>query len=303
MELIILYLTAALAVSFLCSILEAVLLSTPATFIAAREKEGAKHAQLLRRLKLHVDKPISAILSLNTVAHTVGAAGVGAEAVKVFGEAYFGIISAVLTILILVLSEIIPKTVGAGYWRQLALPSAPVIRAMIVITYPLVVLSELITRLLSPKRPPLSVSREEVSAMVSVGTQEGVFQTQENKIIQNLIRLDNIPVREIMTPRTVAVTAPERLSLREFYTNRLFRIYSRIPVYGTIPTSSPAACSSKPYSRSWLKTNSTCAFRTSGVRSWPAPGKPRRQPFGSRCSSTRSTSRRFTTNTVVSRAS
>ena len=121
MELIILYLTAALAISFLCSILEAVLLSTPMSFIAMKEKEGAKNAPLLMRQKQDIDKPISAILSLNTIAHTIGAAGVGAEAVKVFGEAYFGIISAVLTILILVLSEIIPKTVGACYWRQLAM--------------------------------------------------------------------------------------------------------------------------------------------------------------------------------------
>lgn len=235
MELIILYLTAALAISFLCSILEAVLLSTPMSFIAMKEKEGAKNAPLLMRQKQDIDKPISAILSLNTIAHTIGAAGVGAEAVKVFGEAYFGIISAVLTILILVLSEIIPKTVGACYWRQLAMSSAPVIRAMIIICYPLVLLSELITKLVSSKKQPLSVSREEVSAMVSVGRQEGVFQPREDKVIQNLFRLDHVTVREIMTPRTVAATAPERTTLREFYANHLFRIFSRIPVYGDSP--------------------------------------------------------------------
>lgn len=235
MELIILYLTAALAISFLCSILEAVLLSTPMSFIAMKEKEGAKNAPLLMRQKQDIDKPISAILSLNTIAHTIGAAGVGAEAVKVFGEAYFGIISAVLTILILVLSEIIPKTVGACYWRQLAMSSAPVIRAMIIVCYPLVLLSELITKLVSSKKQPLSVSREEVSAMVSVGRQEGVFQPREDKVIQNLFRLDHVTVREIMTPRTVAATAPERTTLREFYANHLFRIFSRIPVYGDSP--------------------------------------------------------------------
>ena len=175
MELIILYLSVALAISFLCSILEAVLLSTPMSFIAMKEQEGAKYAPLLMRQKQDIDKPISAILSLNTIAHTIGAAGVGAEAVKVFGEEYFGIISAVLTVLILVLSEIIPKTVGACYWRQLAMFAAPGIRAMIVVCYPLVPLSELITQPVSSKKQPLSVSREEVSAMVSVERHEGVF--------------------------------------------------------------------------------------------------------------------------------
>lgn len=235
MELIILYLTVALAISFLCSILEAVLLSAPMSFIAMKQREGAKYASLLMRQKQDIDKPISAILSLNTIAHTIGAAGVGAEAVKVFGEAYFGIISAVLTILILVLSEIIPKTVGACYWRQLAMWAAPVIRVMIIVSYPLVLLSELITRMVSSKKQPLSVSREEVSAMVSVGAQEGVFQAREDKIIQNLFRLGSVRARDIMTPRTVAVTASERQSLKEFYANRLFRIYSRIPVYADNP--------------------------------------------------------------------
>ena len=106
-----------------------------------KEQEGAKNAPLMKRLKQDIDKPISAILSLNTIAHTVGSAGVGAEAVKVFGEVYFGVISAVLTIMILVFSEIIPKTIGSYYWRQLAMPSATVIRGMIIISYPLVWLS------------------------------------------------------------------------------------------------------------------------------------------------------------------
>ena len=117
MGLVLLYLTLALALSFLCSILEAVLLSTPMSYISTKEKTHGKSAILLKKFKQDIDRPIAAILSLNTIAHTVGAAGVGAEAVKIFGEAYFGVISAILTILILVLSEIIPKTIGACYWR------------------------------------------------------------------------------------------------------------------------------------------------------------------------------------------
>lgn len=235
MELIIIYLTIALAISFLCSVLEAVLLSTPLSFIAMKEQEGVKNARLLMRQKRDIDKPISAILSLNTIAHTIGAAGVGAEAVKVFGEAYFGVISAVLTILILVLSEIIPKTVGACYWRQLAMTAAPVIRAMIIVCYPLVLLSELITKLVAAKNHTASVSREEVSAMVSVGRQEGVFQPREDRVVRNLFRLDHVAVREIMTPRTVAAVAAEQTSLRTFYANRTFRAFSRIPVYADSP--------------------------------------------------------------------
>ena len=235
MELVLFYLLLALSVSFLCSVLEAVLLSTPMPFITMKEQEGSKNAPLMMRLKQDIDKPISAILSLNTITHTVGSAGVGAEAVKVFGEAYFGIISAILTVLILVISEIIPKTIGSYYWRQLAMPSAPVIRGMIVISYPLVWLSELITKLVSRNKHPLSVSREEVSAMVNVGTQEGVFETSENQMIQNLFKLNSITLYEIMTPRTVTITASEKTKLKEFYGNQMHRIYSRIPVYDDNP--------------------------------------------------------------------
>lgn len=235
MELVLFYLLLALSVSFLCSVLEAVLLSTPMPFITMKEQEGSKNAPLMMRLKQDIDKPISAILSLNTIAHTVGSASVGAEAVKVFGEAYFGIISAILTVLILVISEIIPKTIGSYYWRQLAMPSAPVIRGMIVISYPLVWLSELITKLVSRNKHPLSVSREEVSAMVNVGTQEGVFETSENQMIQNLFKLNSITLYEIMTPRTVTITASEKTKLKEFYGNQMHRIYSRIPVYDDNP--------------------------------------------------------------------
>ena len=235
MELVILYLLLALSVSFLCSVLEAVLLSTPVSFITMKEQEGARNAPLMKRLKQDIDKPISAILSLNTIAHTVGSAGVGAEAVKVFGEVYFGVISAVLTILILVLSEIIPKTIGSYYWRQLAMPAATVIRVMIIISYPLVWLSEWITKLVASKKQPLSVSREEVSAMVSVGTQEGVFDNSESQMIQSLFKLSSKTLYEIMTPRTVAITACENMKLKEFYANQMHRIYSRIPVYDDNP--------------------------------------------------------------------
>ncbi|MBQ2979250.1 MAG: HlyC/CorC family transporter [Bacteroidaceae bacterium] len=235
MGLVLFYMLLALSVSFLCSVLEAVLLSTPISFIAMKEQEGARNAALMMRLKKDPDRPLSAILSFNTIAHTIGSAGVGAEATKVFGDEWFGVISTVLTLLILVLSEIIPKTVGSYYWRQLAMMAAPIIRVMIVIMYPLVWLSEFITKLVSKDQHPLSVSREEVTAMVSVGTEEGVFETQEKAIIQNLFKLDNITVGEIMTPRTVVVAAQENMLLKEFYSDEENRSYSRIPIYGETP--------------------------------------------------------------------
>lgn len=233
MGLLIFYLLLALFISFICSVLEAVLLSTPTSFISMKESEDAKHVATFKRLKQDIDKPLSAILSLNTVAHTIGAAGVGSQSAIVFGDAYFGVTSAVLTILILVLSEIIPKTIGASYWRNLALPSAPIIQFMITICYPLVWISEQITKLIAPKQKEASVSREEVSAMINVGVQEGTFHSKENKIIQNLIRLEAIRTKDIMTPRIVVATADESMTLHEFYKNKSLLQYSRIPIYET----------------------------------------------------------------------
>lgn len=231
MTIILLYLFGALAVSFLCSVLEAVLLSTPISFISMKESQGVASAPLLMKYKTNVDRPVAAILTLNTVAHTIGAAGVGSESVKVFGEAYFGIISAILTLLILVLSEIIPKTIGASYWRTLAIPSTKIIRLLIVITYPLVWLSEILTHCFSPKIQPLTVSREEVAAMVNVGADEGVFESSENKTIQNFLKLVNVRAKEIMTPFVVVSSVPAAMTTKEFYADKSLAPYSRIPVY------------------------------------------------------------------------
>lgn len=233
MTLILLYLIGALSVSFLCSVLEAVLLSTPVSFISMKESQGVKGVSLLMKYKTNVDRPVAAILTLNTVAHTIGAAGVGSESVKVFGEAYFGIISAILTLLILVLSEIIPKTIGASYWRSLAIPSARIIRAMIFITYPLVRLSELLTRCVSPRIQPITVSREEVAAMVNVGTDEGVIEVAENKVIQNFLKLSNVKAEDIMTPYVVVASVPAITTMKEFYDNKALSAFSRIPVFDT----------------------------------------------------------------------
>jgi CBS domain containing-hemolysin-like protein len=190
-----------------------------------------KGAERMLVLKKDIDKPLSAILSLNTVAHTVGAAGVGAQATVVFGEAYFGVVSAVLTILILVVTEIIPKTLGANYNRDLVGIVSRLIRISILLTYPLVWLSSILTRLLARKDKKPTTSREEISALASIGAQEGVFDDSENKIIQNLIKLRNIQIKEVMTPRVVVVAADEEMTVTEFLKKKDVLRFSRIPIY------------------------------------------------------------------------
>lgn len=231
MTLLIVYLFFAIGGSFLCSVLEAVLLSTPPSYIEVSLKQGKKSAKLLKRIKENIDRPLAAILSFNTIAHTIGAVGVGAQAALVFKNVSFGIISAALTILILVFSEIIPKTIGAKYWRKLALPSGEVIRVIIFLMYPFVFIAELIAKLFTGSTKEYTVSRDELSAMADIGTKEGIFEEKENKIIQSLVRLKTVITDEVMTPRVVVTTADENISIKEFLANKTHIHYSRIPVY------------------------------------------------------------------------
>lgn len=225
------YLFLALFVSFLCSIMESVLLSTPQSFLLVKQDEKHTWAKSFIELKLNIDKPLSAILSLNTVAHTIGAAGVGAQAVKVFGEVYFGLVSAILTILILVFTEIIPKTIGARYWRNLSKVTYYTIKGMIIVTYPLVLMSAVITKLVSSGSEEHTTSRKEIAALATIGTDEGLFTDKENKIIQNILKLKNVKVTEIMTPRVVVAIADENLTLQDFLKNKNYLKFSRIPIY------------------------------------------------------------------------
>lgn len=231
MGLLLFYLFLALGVSFLCSILEAVLLSITPSFVVLKEQEQPRTGILLKQLKDDIDRPLSAILTLNTIAHTVGAAGVGAQALIVFGDAYVGITSAVLTLLILVLSEIIPKTLGATYWKGLAVFSARVITMLIVVTYPFVKLSEFITKVISPSKGGPSMSREEFSAMADQGVQEGIFEEGESNIFKNLIRFSSLKVKDIMTPRIVVMKFSENLSIEEALTKKERLRVSRLPVF------------------------------------------------------------------------
>lgn len=231
MILLIVYLLIALVTSFLCSILESVLMSTPISYITMREEEGSRSATLFKKYKLSPEQPLAAILSLNTIANTIGAAGVGKQATIALNSIPFGIVSAVVTLLILIFSEIIPKTIGTSYWKRLMTFTARSISILIVVMYPFVKLIQWIARWITPKESETTVSREEVSAMANVGEEEGVIEESENKIIQNIIKLENIKACDVMTPRVVAAIAPESMTLREFYDNDDYLHFSRIPVY------------------------------------------------------------------------
>jgi len=232
MGLLIAYLTVALLISFICSVSEAVLLSVRPAYISTLEERGVRNAARLRRMKDNPDRPLAAILSLNTIAHTVGAVGTGGEAAILFGSEYVGIFSAVLTLLILVLSEIIPKTVGAVYWRQLAPAVAAVIHWMTVAMMPLVWMSEHITRLMAPSKRMGDFSREEFEAMARMGEREGGIEPRESKIVSNLLRLSRLKVDSIMTPRPVIFALPGSSTVAEYFEAHAHQPFSRIPVYG-----------------------------------------------------------------------
>ena len=218
-----------MAVSALCSVLEATLLSTPLSYITGLEEQGVKGAKRLKKLKQNTDRPISAILCINTVANTVGASIVGSLVVEIYGNALVGIFSAIFTLLILIFSEIFPKTIGSNYWRTLAVPASAIINVLIFMAFPIVWLMEHLTRIISSKSTQVSVSREDISAMVSVATEEDVIEKEEKKMIQNLLKLDEVTAHEIMTPSVVVEMAEGNMTIQEFYESDLS--HSRIPVY------------------------------------------------------------------------
>ena len=217
-----------IAVSALCSVLEATLLSTPLSYITGLEDQGVKGAKRLKKLKQNTERPIAAILCINTIANTVGASLVGSLVMKVYGNTLVGVFSAIFTLLILVFSEIFPKTIGSTYWRRLAIPASGIINVMIFIVFPIVWVMEKLTKFISDNSDQVSVSREDISAMVSVATEEEVIEKDEKKMIQNLLKLDEITAHEIMTPSVVVEMASGNMTAKELYDKDL--VHSRIPV-------------------------------------------------------------------------
>ena len=204
-------------------------MSTPISYITGLEDQGVKGAKRLKKLKQNSDRPISAILCVNTIANTVGASIVGSLVMDIYGSTWVGIFSAIFTLLILIFSEIFPKTIGSYYWRTLAIPASSIINALIFIAYPIVIVMEKLTKVVSSKSTQVSVSREDISAMVSVATEEEVIEKEEKKMIQNLLKLDELTAHEIMTPSAVVEMAEGNMTIREFYDSDLS--HSRIPVY------------------------------------------------------------------------
>ncbi|WND02218.1 hemolysin family protein [Temperatibacter marinus] len=232
MSLLISYLLLALLVSCFCSVAEAVLLSVRPTYVEALKQEGSRSAPILDHLLSNLDRPLAAILTANTIAHTIGAAGVGAQASVVFGSEYLGITSAVLTLLILVVSEIIPKTLGATYWQQLAPLFAILIHRLTQLLAPFVWVSSKITNLLSGgKVHGATFTRAEMAAMVEIGAKEGMLEDKELKIVQNLLKLKKLSVRVIMTPRPVVFSLPSEMTVQEYFSAHEERPFSRIPIY------------------------------------------------------------------------
>jgi len=196
---------------------------------------------MLQDLKDRIDRPLVAILTLNTVANTVGAAGVGAQVLKLYTERYgaaghagqaVAVASGTLTFLILVFSEIIPKTLGAVYWKQLAPAAGYMTKGLIIIIYPLVVMFEALSKLISRKRYQLKVSREEMAAVAEIGKAEGTLLTQETRVIQNLLRLNKIRAKDVLTPRSVLLTFQKDKTVQEVVNKHSPIRFSRIPVYG-----------------------------------------------------------------------
>ncbi len=231
MGLLLVFLLGSMAISFLCSVLEATLMSTPLSYITMREDEGYKPAGKMKAFKTDSSRPIAAILALNTIANTIGAAGVGRQATLIFGSEWFGLVSAVTTVLILVFSEIIPKTIGTSHWKLLMGIAVRTIDILIVIMFPLVWCIEKLQKLFTPKVAETAVSREEVGAMADVAVESGELDEDENEIIQNLINIDELTAGQAMTPRVVAAIASESMTIKSFYRDRRFLHHSRIPVY------------------------------------------------------------------------
>lgn len=230
--LLVAYVLMALVFSFLCSVAEAVLLSVTPSYIAGLRQDKPKLEALLKRLKQEkVDQSLAAILTLNTIAHTVGAIGSGAKATTVFGSTWFGLFSAIMTLMILFLSEIVPKTLGAVFWRKLVGTTAIFVRSLILILFPLIWVSERLTKLIAQGESLHVFSRKEFVAMARVGEQAGQIRERESGIIRNLFRFESIKTKDIMTPRTVIVAFQEDMTVNEALNLKSQTPFSRLPLY------------------------------------------------------------------------
>jgi putative hemolysin len=221
-----------LAVSFLCSVLEAVLLSLTHSYVGVLEERGERAGFLLARMRERIDEPIAAILTLNTIAHTVSAAVGGALALRVFGSEWIALFSAVLTLAILLLSEIVPKTLGATYWQTLAAPTAYVLRFMMVTMKPILVPLSWVNRLITPVgRQQPTISRAELEILASIGRKEGTIDQEEWQVLTNVMNLADVRALDVMTPRTQIVAVRGEDTIEQAMQVMLDEGHLRLPVY------------------------------------------------------------------------
>ena len=225
------YFFAVLGISFLCSLLESFILSVTHAHISLVSKDRPALGKKLSHFKENINQPLSAILSLNTIANTVGAASVGAITLVEFGSNWVAIMSGILTLCILIFSEIIPKTVGALYWKKILVPATFAVQVLIIMTYPLVVFLEFLSKWLAKAENEDKVSREEVIAMAELGEDEGTIEESESTVIENVLMLDDISVEEVLTPRSVIFAVNKTNSVREVLDKYNDIEFSRIPVY------------------------------------------------------------------------
>ena len=231
--LLLLYVLLALMFSFLCSVAEATLLSITPSYIAGLRETQPKKAEMLKQLKEDkIDQSLAAILTVNTIAHTVGAIGAGSKATAVFGSAWFGVFSAVMTLLILFLSEIVPKTLGAVYWRQLAGVTATFVNLLIKSMYPLIVVSEKLTQMISGGKKLHDFSRDEFVAMANIGEEQGQINERESKIIRNLFLFKSVEASTVMTPRIVVAALQRDTKVSDALSTPEKTPFSRLPIYG-----------------------------------------------------------------------
>ena len=233
MELLIIFFVLSVGVSFLCSVLESVLLSVNISYVAVLEKEQPNVGALLRHHKENINKSIASILILNTIANTLGAAAVGAQASLLFGNDAVVYVSIILTFAILFLSEIIPKTIGAIYWKSLAPMAAQFIRVFIWLTYPIILTTLAVTNKISKgKEDANSLTKEELLESMLQSEGEGVIDEQESDVIENILNLHNIKISEISTPRSVIFALDENMPIKEVIkTQEAIFKFSRIPVF------------------------------------------------------------------------
>lgn len=230
MSLLVIYIFFSVSISFACSLMESVILSVSPAYMMIAAKKGRRSGQILQELKSQIDRPLAAILTANTVANTVGAAAVGAEIHSLYGNEFVAVGSVLLTLVILIFSEIIPKTMGTMYWKTLAPMCSYTIRALIIVTYPFVLLSEGLRGLLG-RRPAHRMTREEMIMTAEMGANEGTLHPKESHVIRNLLMLDKVKVSDIMTPRSVIFAFEEGKTVGEVMSEHLPLRFSRIPIY------------------------------------------------------------------------